>query len=133
VYYLRISEKPIIVGQLYQKLVAPEFGGIVIFSGTVRQWTGKVETKSIDYSAYVSMAKKVLTQLADPIEEKGARVVIAHRIGHLQLTETAVFVGVAAAHRKEAFGWCQYLIDTLKQQAPIWKKELDTDKIRWGR
>lgn len=131
-YYLQISKSPLEIDALYQRLKAPQYGGIVTFIGTVRQWTGPIETKFIEYSAYQSMANSQLNKLADPIEAKGARVVIAHRLGKLQLTDEAVFVGVAAAHRGDAFKWCEYLIDQLKAEVPIWKKETDTDKIRWG-
>ncbi|MCS6157178.1 molybdenum cofactor biosynthesis protein MoaE [Lactiplantibacillus plantarum] len=129
---IKLSATPLDVNALYQVLKAPEYGGIVTFVGTVRQWTGPIETQSIDYSAYAEMAISQLKKLAAPIEAKGARVVIVHRIGHLDLMDEAVFVGVAAAHRAEAFEWCQYLIDTLKKEVPIWKKEFDTDKVRWG-
>lgn len=132
-YYLRIGKDPIDVNRLYQKLVDPHYGGIDIFVGTVRQWTGKIETISIDYTAYQEMAEKQLNKIAAPIEAQGGRVVIVHRLGHLKLTEAAVFVGVAAPRRSEAFKWCHYLIDTLKKEVPIWKKENDTDKIRWGK
>ncbi|ANZ62756.1 molybdenum cofactor biosynthesis protein E [Secundilactobacillus paracollinoides] len=131
-YYLKISEAPIEVNKLYNMLKDPKYGGIVTFIGTVRQWTGDIETKTIDYTAYQPMAEHQLEKLAAPIEAKGARVVIAHRLGHLELTDEAVFVGVAAGHRAEAFEWCQYLIDNLKKDVPIWKKETDADKIRWG-
>ncbi|AKP64381.1 molybdopterin biosynthesis protein, E chain [Levilactobacillus koreensis JCM 16448] len=131
-YYLKISPTPLDVHALYEKLKDPQYGGIVTFVGTVRQWTGDIETQTIDYSAYPEMAEKQLNKLAAPIEAKGARVVIAHRVGHLDLTDEAVFVGVAAAHRAEAFEWCQYLIDTLKTEVPIWKRETDTDAVRWG-
>lgn len=131
-YYLKISEAPIEVNTLYNMLKDPKYGGIVTFIGTVRQWTGDIETKTIDYTAYQPMAEHQLEKLAAPIEAKGARVVIAHRLGHLELTDEAVFVGVAAGHRAEAFEWCQYLIDNLKKDVPIWKKETDADKIRWG-
>ncbi|MBT9672710.1 molybdenum cofactor biosynthesis protein MoaE [Secundilactobacillus kimchicus] len=131
-YYLKISESPIDVQSLYDRLKDAQYGGIVTFVGTVRQWTGDVETQFIEYSAYQPMAERQLEKLAAPIEAKGARVVIAHRLGRLELTDEAVFVGVAAGHRAEAFEWCQYLIDTLKQDVPIWKKETDTDAVRWG-
>lgn len=130
--YLRISNSPLPVNDLYQRLKDPKYGGIVTFIGTVRQWTGQIETKQIEYTAYEAMAKTQLAKLAEPIEKQGGRVVIAHRTGRLELTDEAVFVGVAAAHRAEAFKWCEYLIDTLKKDVPIWKKEIDTDKIRWG-
>lgn len=132
-YFLKIGEDEIDVNSLYQKLIAPEYGGIDIFIGTVRQWTGEIETEKIEYTAYLDMAKKQLEKLAEPIEKEGARVVIAHRLGTLEVSDIAVFVGVAAPRRAEAFKWCRYLIDTLKQEVPIWKKEFDTDKIRWGK
>ncbi|WP_288530348.1 molybdenum cofactor biosynthesis protein MoaE [uncultured Secundilactobacillus sp.] len=131
-YYLKISESPIDVQSLYDRLKDAQYGGIVTFVGTVRQWTGDVETQFIEYSAYQPMAERQLEKITAPIEAKGARVVIAHRLGRLELTDEAVFVGVAAGHRAEAFEWCQYLIDTLKQDVPIWKKETDTDAVRWG-
>ncbi len=131
-HYLQISERPLHIEELYQKLKAPKYGGIVTFVGTVRQWTGPIETKFIEYSAYQEMAESQLNQLAAPIEAQGARVVIAHRLGKLTLTDEAVFVGVAAAHRGEAFKWCEFLIDQLKAEVPIWKRETDTDKVRWG-
>ncbi|MFC6171160.1 molybdenum cofactor biosynthesis protein MoaE [Loigolactobacillus jiayinensis] len=131
-HYVAIAAQPLDVNALYEKLKAPQFGGIVTFIGTVRQWTDDVETTSLDYTAYTEMAVKELTKLAVEVEAKGANVIIVHRVGHLELTDEAVFVGVAAAHRGEAFKWCEYLIDTVKKQVPIWKKEYDTDKIRWG-
>ncbi|ANK60436.1 MULTISPECIES: molybdenum cofactor biosynthesis protein MoaE [Loigolactobacillus] len=131
-HYIAISKEPLDVNALYEKVKDPQFGGIVVFSGTVRQWTGDVETQEIEYTAYESMAIKELTKLAVNIEQKGANVVIVHRIGRLKLADEAVFVGVAAAHRAEAFTWCESLIDELKQHVPIWKKEFDTDQIRWG-
>ena len=122
-HYLRISDEPIEVSEMYKQLVAPEYGGIDMFVGTVRQWTGEIETTKIEYSAYHPMAEKQLEKIAAPIEKQG---------GELGLTDIAVFVGVAAPHRAEAFKWCQYVIDTLKHEVPIWKKEYDTDKVRWG-
>ncbi|WP_137638272.1 molybdenum cofactor biosynthesis protein MoaE [Loigolactobacillus binensis] len=131
-HYVAIAAQPLDVQALYEKLKAPQFGGIVTFVGTVRQWTADVETHAIEYTAYTEMALKELTKLATTIEAQGANVVIVHRVGHLALTDEAVFVGVAAAHRGDAFKWCEYLINAVKQQVPIWKKEFDTDKIRWG-
>ena len=132
-YYLKISKDPIDVNFLYQKLLAPEYGGICMFAGTVRQWTGEIETKKIEYTAYQEMAEKELNKLAEPIEQAGGRVVVVHRLGVLGISDTAVFVGVATPRRAEAFKDCHYVIDTLKKDVPIWKKEYDTDKVRWGK
>lgn len=130
--YIEITDQPLDAAALTQRLIAPQYGGIDIFIGTVRQMTGDVETTAIDYSAYVPMARKEMQKLAAPYVDAGFEVVMVHRIGHLALCDLAVFIGVAAPHRAEAFTACRDLIDRLKQTVPIWKKEYDTDKIRFG-
>lgn len=130
--YLDLTRGPIDVETLNQKLIDPKFGGIVTFVGTVREWTDGIQTQSINYTSYEEMAMKQLQELAATVEETGSRVVIVHRLGHLELTEAAVYVGVASEHRSTAFGQCQMLMDQIKYKVPIWKEEIDTDKTRWG-
>ena len=79
-HYIKIQEDPINFSDLYQKLIDPKFGGIDVFIGTVRQWTNDIETSEIEYSAYIDMAMKELNKLAIEIENKGANVVIVHRL-----------------------------------------------------
>ncbi|MDN6526739.1 MAG: molybdenum cofactor biosynthesis protein MoaE [Tetragenococcus halophilus] len=129
---VKLQYEPINVFYLYQQLKNKQYGGIVVFSGTVREWTGTIQTKEIEYTAYQKMAIKELEKLTSEVEKKGASAIVVHRLGSLALSEEAVFVGVAAPHRKEAFAGCQYIIDHLKETVPIWKKEIDTDEIRWG-
>lgn len=129
---VKLQCEPIDVFYLYQQLKNKQYGGIVVFSGTVREWTGTIQTKEIEYTAYQEMAIKELEKLTSEVENAGASAVVVHRLGSLALTEEAVFVGVAAPHRKDAFAGCQYIIDQLKETVPIWKKEIDTDEIRWG-
>ncbi|MDN6409022.1 MAG: molybdenum cofactor biosynthesis protein MoaE [Tetragenococcus halophilus] len=129
---VKLQYEPINVFYLYQQLKNKQYGGIVVFSGTVREWTGTIQTKEIEYTAYQKMAIKELEKLTSEVEKKGASAIVVHRLGSLALSEEAVFVGVAAPHRKEAFAGCQYIIDHLKETVPIWKKEINTDEIRWG-
>ncbi|GMA07592.1 molybdopterin converting factor, large subunit [Tetragenococcus halophilus subsp. flandriensis] len=129
---VKLQYEPIDVFYLYQQLKNKQYGGVVVFTGTVREWTGKIQTKGIEYTAYQEMAIKELEKLTTEVEKNGASAIVVHRLGNLALTEEAVFVGVAAPHRKEAFAACQYIIDHLKETVPIWKKEIDTDEIRWG-
>lgn len=129
---VKLQYEPINVFYLYQQLKNKQYGGIVVFSGTVREWTGTIQTKEIEYTAYQKMAIKELEKLTSEVEKAGASAIVVHRLGSLALSEEAVFVGVAAPHRKEAFAGCQYIIDHLKETVPIWKKEINTDKIRWG-
>lgn len=131
--FIQISAEPIKTADLYQRLIQPQFGGIVTFTGTVREWTGEIQTQYLEYTAYEAMAKKEMAKLAaEVLASVPAEIVMVHRVGHLELMDTAVYIGVATAHRKDAFKWCEYLIDQVKAQVPIWKKEVDFDKTRWG-
>ncbi len=72
-HYLRISDEPIDVSEMYKQLVAPEYGGIDMFVGTVRQWTGEIETTKIEYSAYHPMAEKQLEKLQHRLKTRRSR------------------------------------------------------------
>ncbi|KRK80076.1 molybdenum cofactor biosynthesis protein MoaE [Companilactobacillus nodensis] len=129
---IEITHEPIDTEALTQSLIHNEYGGVDIFIGNIRQFTDDIETEKIEYTTYKKMAEKEMHKLADVVLAKGMDVVMVHRVGELQLGDIAVFIGVAAPHRAEAFENCQFLIDELKHTVPIWKKEYDRDKIRWG-
>ncbi len=121
-----ITFAPLQVEEIYQLAKDPANGAVVVMSGTVRNQTDGKPVIALEYQAYEPMALRVFYQIADEIRQKWTdvnRVVIHHRIGHLQLGEISVFVAVGCPHRSEAFEACQYAIDTLKHNAPIWKKE----------
>lgn len=101
-------------------------GAVVLFLGTVREFTGDAQTSSLEYEAYPAMAVSAMEDLDSEARErwKLVNVSIVHRTGHLDLGEIAVAVAVSSAHRAEAFEAGQWLLDTLKQRVPIWKKEL---------
>jgi molybdopterin synthase catalytic subunit len=108
----------------------PGNGAVVIMGGTVRQQTNGRPVVALDYQAYEPMALVVFQAIATQIRHHWPqvnRVVIHHRTGRLAVGETSVLVAVGCPHRGEAFAACQYAIDTLKHQAPIWKKELWAD------
>jgi len=95
-------------------------------SGMVRDRTDGKPVISLEYQAYQPMALSVFKQIATEIRDRWQevnRVVIHHRIGHLEIGEISVLVAVGSPHRSEAFEACRYAIDTLKHNAPIWKKE----------
>ncbi|AYG01554.1 molybdenum cofactor biosynthesis protein MoaE [Lactococcus allomyrinae] len=141
--YIKLQNEPIDVAGLYAQLKSPEYGGIGVFVGTIRNLTDFDEeskggarteyTDFIEYTAYEAMAIKELKKLAAPIEMMGNRVIIVHRIGHLEVEDEAVFIGVASVHRKQALEGCHQIIDQLKKTVPIWKKEVDGDTERWGK
>ena len=87
-----------------------------------------------DYEAYEEMADKRMRGLAaDARKMFGVRhVTMVHRLGRLEVGETSVLIVVASAHRAQAFEACRWLIDTLKQTVPIWKKEIFVDGAVWA-
>jgi molybdopterin synthase catalytic subunit len=101
-------------------------GAIVVMSGMVRDNTDGRAVSYLEYQAYEPMALEVFKQIAAQIRQQWSdvtRVVIHHRTGKLEIGEISVLVAVGCPHRGEAFAACQYAIDTLKHNAPIWKKE----------
>jgi molybdopterin synthase catalytic subunit len=117
---------PLCLTDIYGKADDPRNGAVVLMSGTVRNQTEGKAVICLEYQAYEPMALQVFYQIAADIRQKWSdvnRVVIYHRIGRLQIGEISVLVAVGCPHRSEAFAACQHAIDTLKHQAPIWKKE----------
>ena len=109
-------------------------GAVVVFDGIVRNHTRGRQTLHLDYEAYEQMAEKQMAELATEARKQfGVRhVTIVHRLGRLQIGETSVLIMVASAHRAAAFEACRWLIDTLKKQVPIWKKETFVDGAVWA-
>lgn len=105
-------------------------GGIVSFQGTVRNHNEGHKVKSLEYESYTEMANKVGEKIVADAKEKFDIVdaVCVHRVGHLAIGDTAVWVYAFSHHRREAFEACQYIIDTVKDVVPIWKKEHYVDK-----
>jgi molybdopterin synthase catalytic subunit len=100
-------------------------GGYVSFEGWVRDHNEGREVRSLEYESFEALAVAEGERI---VEEAMRRYPIAHalcvhRIGVLQIGELAVWVGVSAAHRGEAFDACRYIIDEVKHRLPIWKKE----------
>ncbi len=121
-----ITLAPLSIESVYQQADDPANGAIVLMSGMVRNNTEGNSVIALEYQAYEPMAIQVFRQIAAQIRivwSDVTHVVIHHRIGRLEIGEISVLVAVGCPHRTEAFEACQYAIDTLKQNAPIWKKE----------
>ena len=122
----QITFAPLSLEQVYALVDAPGNGAVVVMSGTVRNQTEGKPVVWLDYQAYEPMAIKVFADIAAQMRQRWSdvnQVVIHHRTGQLRIGEISVLVAVGCPHRAEAFAACQYAIDTLKHQAPIWKKE----------
>ncbi len=114
-------------------IMSPQAGGIDIFIGTVRDATKGKKVVRLEFEAYENMALKEMKKIAEQAYNKWPvqKILIHHRTGILQIGEIPVIIAVAAAHRDAAFDACRYIIDTLKQTVPIWKKEIFEDGEVW--
>jgi len=113
--------------------MSPESGGIDIFIGTVRNATKGKNVVRLEFEAYEPMAIAEMQKIANQAFENWPvqKILIHHRTGTLDIGEIPVIIAVSAAHRAAAFDACRYIIDTLKQTVPIWKKEAFEDGEVW--
>jgi molybdopterin synthase catalytic subunit len=128
-----VSEGPLEPGRIISRVSGPGMGGVVTFIGAVRDQARGRDIRHLEYEAYPGMAEREMDKIALEAGRRwpGARVAIAHRVGHLEVGDLAVVVAAAAPHRAEAFAACRFAIDTLKETVPIWKKEFATDGEYW--
>jgi molybdopterin synthase catalytic subunit len=125
---------PIDTVELVRHVRADQNGAIVTFDGFVRNESHGRPTLYLEYEAYEPMALAKMREIGAHIQEKYSihRVAIVHRLGHLDIGETSVFIAVSAPHRAAAFDACRFAIDTLKRTVPIWKKEYFEDGAVWA-
>src|SRR4051812_9121364 len=126
---IAITADPIDAQAVPEHVRSPNAGAVCTFLGTVREMTGDRRTASLDYEAYPEMALKSMGQLEEEARRRWPIIeaALVHRVGHLDLGEISVVVAVSCPHREQAFEACRWLIDTLKEQVPIWKKEVGAD------
>jgi molybdopterin synthase catalytic subunit len=120
-----LTEQPLAADALAAAVQTADDGAVVTFAGVVRNQFGGRATAYLVYEAYAEMALPLLTQLADEARAKFAvgRIAVHHRLGKLEIGETAVLVVVAAPHRQAAFEAAAYVMDRIKATVPIWKQE----------
>jgi len=132
-YKIEILNEPLNVHSCYQQVEDDACGGIDIFVGTVRDHTQSKRVIQLEFEAYEPMAIAELEKIVQTCMQQWPvkRICIQHRVGVLKVGEIAVIIAVSAAHRTAAFDACRYIIDTLKQTVPIWKKEFFQDGAIW--
>lgn len=120
-----IVDHPIDSSALVAKVTMVEAGAVVLFLGTTRSVTHGRETRSLDYECYPEMARAKLAELESIARQRWPILgcAIVHRIGNVTPGEASVAVAVSTAHRDAAFEAGKWLIDTLKEEVPIWKRE----------
>jgi molybdopterin synthase catalytic subunit len=129
----RVVDEPLSLTPVVEAVSAVSQGGLVTFTGVVRDHSKGKRVTRLDYEAYAPMAEKKLAEIASEAREQwpGTEVAVMHRVGTLSPGELAVVIAVSAPHRKEAFRACEYVIDRLKEDVPIWKKEYAEDGEVW--
>jgi len=130
----RVGTEPLSLDAIAAEVDDPGAGGIVIFSGVVRNETGGRPVKFLEYEAHAPMAEVKMREIGEAVRVRWPgvrRVTMLHRIGRLEIGEASVLIAVAAAHRGDAFEACRYAIDTLKRIVPVWKKEHFEDGEVW--
>ena len=127
---LEITAEPIDEAVLLrERSISRSMGAVVYFLGVVRGTEAGTNISALDYEAFQRMAEHQISLLFDELEKRWPleSVRLVHRVGVGKVSEPSLWVEVAAPHRGEAFAACQWLIDQLKQVAPIWKKPVAGD------
>jgi molybdopterin synthase catalytic subunit len=122
---IQLTDKPIDTSALLNRVRHPEAGAVVLFLGTTRKLTAGRQTVALDYESYREMAERQLADLEAEARRRWPVIEcsITHRLGRVPPTEASVAIAVSTPHRSDAFAAGQWLIDSLKRDVPIWKRE----------
>jgi len=125
--WVRVSAEPLSLDGLAARVGDPRAGAVVTFSGVTR------EVERLEYEAYAEMAEERMAAIAAEAAERHGlcAVAVEHRVGQVPLSEASVIVAASAPHRGEAFAGAREIIDRVKAEAPIWKKEVEGGEERW--
>jgi molybdopterin synthase catalytic subunit len=128
----RITEAPLTLDEVVAAVCGLGLGGVVTFTGIVRADTHGRAVLRLEYEAYAPMAERVLARIGSEVGAvNGAAVAVVHRVGVLAPGEAAVVIACAASHRKPAFRACEAVLEELKRDVPIWKREVFQDGAVW--
>jgi len=134
--WLALTNEPLPVGPAVDWVVRPDCGASVVFSGTARDHApGRNGVDRLEYEAYEEQVLVRLAAIAVEMRTRWpelGRVALLHRIGPLEIGESAVVVAASSPHRPEAFEAARFGIDTLKGTVPIWKRERWDAGESWG-
>jgi len=125
--HARVTEAPLAVEPLLEQVRDPRAGAVVSFQGVTR------EVDRLEYEAYAEMAQERIEAIAAEVVDRHGlcAAAVEHRVGSVALSEPSVVVAASAPHRSEAFAGARELIDRVKAEAPIWKREVEGGEQRW--
>jgi len=121
----RLQAEPIRIDELVQEARRDADGAVALFLGTVRDHDRGRRVVRLEYFAYAGMAEREMARIEREATARFgvSRIAVVHRIGELEIGEVSVAVAVASPHRAQAMEACRFVIDTLKEKVPIWKRE----------
>ena len=130
---IQISDQAIDIQSVIDAAQSERAGAVDVFIGTVRNHNNAKQVVRLEYETYDAMAIKKMQELADEAQQRWniEKIAMVHRKGILQIGDVAVVVAVSTPHRAESFEACKWLIDTIKQVVPIWKKEIYDNGEEW--
>ena len=131
-----VGPAPIDPGSLFEEVARPDAGATVVFTGNVRDHSqGKAEVSHLEYEVYAEMVVPKIEEIVGEAASKWPILcaVVEHREGTVPVGEVSVAVAVSSAHRSDAFEAARFVIDELKERAPIWKKEHWPGGAEWSR
>ncbi|HVO18771.1 MAG TPA: molybdenum cofactor biosynthesis protein MoaE [Anaeromyxobacter sp.] len=127
-----LVERPLSLSEVVEAVGGEGLGGVVTFTGIVRGQTRGRRVLRLEYEAYKPMAERELARIGAEVgSAQGAALAVVHRVGVLAPGEAAVVIAAAAPHRTPAFRACQQCLERLKQDVPIWKREVYEDGSEW--
>lgn len=133
-----LSDAPLDPGGAHLRVADPACGAVVVFTGTTREHNRGQAVARLEYEAFHAMAGPEMARIFETCRERfgpdsarALRMLCVHRVGTVGVGEPSVVIAVASPHRDAAFGAARYLIDTLKERLPVWKKEVYADGHHW--
>ncbi|MFM9877467.1 MAG: molybdenum cofactor biosynthesis protein MoaE [Rhodoglobus sp.] len=118
-----ITESPLDAATLESFVLTPANGALVTFRGIVRDHDHGLEVMALDYQGHPEAERFLADCCRQVADETGLRVAAAHRVGSLTVGDVALVASVAAPHRAAAFAACERLVELIKQNVPIWKRQ----------
>ncbi|PQA60488.1 molybdenum cofactor biosynthesis protein MoaE [Siphonobacter curvatus] len=130
---IAVTDQPIDIAACIDAVQAERAGAVDVFIGTVRNHNQSKDVVRLEFETFDSMAVKKMKELAEEASRRWPveKVAMVHRKGVLSIGDVAVVIAVSTPHRNDAFEACRWLIDTLKQVVPIWKKEIYENGEEW--
>jgi molybdopterin synthase catalytic subunit/molybdopterin converting factor small subunit len=129
----RLSAEPLSLDAVVDEVRSERAGAIATFVGTTRVESRGRTVQHLDYEAYEGMAENLMAEIATALKEKYdlCEIAIHHRTGRVDIGDASVVIAVSAPHRQDALAACRDAIDTLKEQVPLWKKEIYEGGEEW--